>query len=559
MEAQRSSARENGSSRSPRTLNRRSLIGMAGVAAVSLGGAAAARAQGTPASTPVSDGHGGQLLYSSIVPDIPPAVVKIGQPYKSYDGKPGRGGKVRLTHLVYTDPAVGKNDNQFWKELDKRLNVELDVNQIPNVSFDEKIATLFASGDLGDLFYVNPNEGGAKTTYDAIQHGAFTDLTDVLNTDARKRYPNLDRIPEAMWRDSSVNGKIFGVPNPLPHGWDMTAYRQDWLAKAKTRYPTNAAQTLDMLKAFHEGDPNQNGKADTWAAPNWAMWMVNHVHRVPLKWRLNDDGTLTSAYETDEQEQALEFMKAMWDSGVIHPDATTLSGPEYFDIFKGGVTGTLNTNLANWWGATGLVASMDKLGTGAQLANFMPPGVDGGKGVIYRQPSYWGMTGIPAKAGKDKDRVDELLRILDYFLCPFGSEEYIFNNFGLEGVHHTVADDGSWKLTDKGNAEIAQLLMMVKGDALYLFYPGYLEQGTEALKIYEQASAYNLDNPVNGHYSVTELEKGPVLTKLINDEIASVVLGRKDLSTWKKTVDEWRKRGGDDIRKDYETSLKQSG
>jgi hypothetical protein len=44
----------------------------------------------------------------------------------------------------------------------------------------------------------------------------------------------------------------------------------------------------------------------------------------------------------------------------------------------------------------------------------------------------------------------ELLRILDYFSAAFGSEEYTFLNFGIEGTHHTLRPDGMRVLTDRG-------------------------------------------------------------------------------------------------------------
>ena len=49
-----------------------------------------------------------------------------------------------------------------------------------------------------------------------------------------------------------------------------------------------------------------------------------------------------------------------------------------------------------------------------------------------------GIAAIPAKVGKDKERVKELLRVIDYLAAPFGCEEWVFLNYGHEGVHHMM-------------------------------------------------------------------------------------------------------------------------
>ena len=73
-----------------------------------------------------------------------------------------------------------------------------------------------------------------------------------------------------------------------------------------------------------------------------------------------------------------------------------------------------------------------------------PPPHDGSGGpVTYNIAGYFGQWCIPAATAGDDAKVEELLRITNYFAAPFGSEEYIFLNFGIEGVHHTLNDDGS--------------------------------------------------------------------------------------------------------------------
>lgn len=533
-------------------LNRRRFV--SGTAGAAAGLAAAAAGLAAQEGTPPSPAAGRGEVITSSVEGVPDAILTPPEPFQSYEGQPGSGSDVRFSHLIYGPPVTAKENNQFWQELESRLNVTLDVEQSPVASYEEQVAVALAGGDLADLLYLLTNDGGTAAISQAIQQGAFTDLTDHLSGDALQGYPNLSRFPQEVWDQSKIGGRIYGVPQPFFQSANLTFYRDDWAKALGLSAPTNAEEQFAFLQAFREQDPDGDGAQDTWAMGVWWAHFINPMFRVPNQWRLNDDGTLTYRIETDEYRLAVAFQRRLWESGMIHPDAPTISQAEFNDLFLGGQTGAMSEGFSAWWGDTGVKENIKDVQPNVELAPIIPVGHDGGEAVVYPNPLYYGIVAIPANVGQDEERLRELLRICDYLYPPFGSEEYIFQNFGLEGVHHTVTDGGGWLLTPEGEAQIGELLWGFV-DKLYIFEPGFPDHAREQQRLVEVTKPMAIQNPVQGLISETNIEQGPTLNQLISDTEDAVILGREPVEALEQLAEEWRSRGGDQIRQEFQEAL----
>ncbi len=184
----------------------------------------------------------------------------------------------------------------------------------------------------------------------------------------------------------------------------------------------------------------------------------------------------------------------------------------------------------------------------------MPPGAGGNKPVVYNFQGFYGHTSIPAKVGRDPERVRELLRVLDYFAAPFGSEEWVFLNYGLEGVHHEVRPDGSRVKNELGGKEIGELTNLT-----YCLPPFYYDTPGDAQDMQQlqlDLLPYIVENPTLGYYSPTAVAKAGELGQLQNDRHVAIITGREPLSAIDGYIKDWRARGGDQIRKEYEAALR---
>ncbi|MGI8690053.1 MAG: extracellular solute-binding protein [Thermomicrobiales bacterium] len=489
----------------------------------------------------------------SPAPNVPDAYTTPPPPFQSVATVPGKGGKVSITKASQRPPAVPHDQNQWWQELEKQLGIAVDFTLVPLPQYTEKATALIASGDIPDLLLISPLS--APDQYKAVQQGAFTDLTAYLAGDTLKAYPNLAQYPASSWRNAAIRGKLFGVPRLSLVIGPALLYRQDWAEKLGIPTPRNADDIAHLFTAMTKNDPDGDGKPDTWAlggqGADWSMPFLRGMFRVPNGWRKNPDGTLTNQIETDEFKQALAFARTLNEAGVYHPDAATMNRTQATNALIAGAIGGYADALIQLNGDIRVRFEAKRVNSAANLGALVPPGCDGGAGVTYNGPGFGSIAGIPAKDGKDPERVKELLRILDYFSAPFGSEEYNFLTFGIAGVHHTVQPDGTRILNDRGRAEIGELGTVVVPPPVF-YYPSDPGDAQYLQSAAMQIAALGSDNPTLTAFSPTNAIKSAELNQLGTDRLTAIITGRDPLTALDTYIKDWKARGGDQIRKEFE-------
>jgi putative aldouronate transport system substrate-binding protein len=287
----------------------------------------------------------------------------------------------------------------------------------------------------------------------------------------------------------------------------------------------------------------------------WNAFMLNQMFNVPYGWRLNDDGTLTNAIETEEYRQALAFARELNEAGAYHPDSANLTVEQSVDLMRSGRTGMAQNGFAAVFGSTGALHYVNEVVPEADVQPIILPSHDGGTGITYRTPGFFGFTAISAQAAQDEERLHELLRILNYLFAPFGSEEFTFLNYGQPGVHSDEAEGGGYQINEKGRADRSALVYPFLSEN-YFFYPGVPGEAERAQKFNEEMAAVAVGNPTAGIYSPTAAETGATLNQLITDNYTTIVTGRQELDSWDQVIEDWRSRGGDDQRAEYEEAIK---
>lgn len=546
--------------------SRRAAMQMAGVTSVSLGlggmsnvgtatassataalNAAAWRAQ----ATPNADG-----VIPSPMPGVPAVYTKYPAPYQSVTEVPGKGGRVRIFWL--TDARIKPRDqNTWWQELEQRLGVELDIQLIPGSAYGDKIATTIAGGDMPELMQVLTLLSPQQPNF--MLQGAYTDLTEILSEEGRASFPNLAKIPDYAWTNSRLNGTLYAVPSPFPIEPNAQWYRGDWAETLSIAKPANAAEYQAMLQAFTANDPDGNGSNDTYGTAfeqlnGFEQRFVHSMFRVPCEsdgFRLNDDGTFTYVLETDEFRQALDYSRQLWAANVFHPDSRTMANTDVRDQVIGNVAGG---------GAIAFVLVADSrtnlklVAPEGTIVGLVPPGHDSGQGVNYNIDGYFGQVCIPASIGQDDEKLRELLAICNYFAAPFGSEENIFLTLGKEGVHWEEQPDGSRVKTQQGNEEVIGSIL--GGDSV--LFDANVEQAVEFQTMMYQQAQTGIFSDTNPLYSETAANRGAELAQLYTDRRYEIGTGAKDLSAIDEWLNDWKSRGGDDIRREYEEAYAQS-
>lgn len=548
---------------SPALLSRRRMLGLgAGLAAALpfLGGCrteapgAGQTPGGVTSFTPPDFIQPDQIPGASIsdIAGVPPAYTRYpSELVRSVQEVPGRGGEVS-TFQVF-EQAPPPSDNPWLAEFNERLGVTLRPTYAAGPSYGEKVQTMMASGDLPDITWIERSI--APGLIQPMLQGAFTDLTDLLAGSGIDPYPNLAKIPTYAWRNSTVNGKLLGVPSALPMVNQVTMYRRDWATElGYTEPPRDAQEVMELLAEFTRGNHSGKQSGDTWglATLGHGIGLAHQMFRVPNEWRVEDDGSLTNEIETDEFEAATEYLVELWQSGAFHPDAATLPVLDAQNIYQNGRIGLLPAGVTPHY-RTMLPALLANV-PGSEPTAITPPGHDGGDPVIHQEQGYFGIAAIPSDVGEDTERLDELLRIIDYWCAPFGSEEHTFINYGIEGRHFAFDDQGT-PVPSEGDLwarEVSGPSWLVAPREAAFFFPGNTEWGVAAQEAVAVAVPQSVENPTSNLISDTDVRQSGALNEMYDDYLYGIVTGRRSLSELTDWRDEWRRAGGDDIRNEYE-------
>ncbi|MEU9859385.1 hypothetical protein AB0D99_00815 [Streptomyces sp. NPDC047971] len=550
---------------SSRSLNRRGFLGAAGAAGLTVAGGGALTACSTGTGT--SQGAGAEASARLKLPDYVPAQIAApdlpgnGQgldpaylryprnPARSVPAVPGDGEPVTALTETFTTAAPAMNRNAYWQELNKRLGSELRMTIVNGLGAEDvyraKFNATVAGGDMHDLMWFPPNQGLKNVP--ALLQARFHDLTPYLSGDAVRKYPNLANIPDFAWKTAVFNGRIWGVAVPYGRMGQVYVANEDfWKPVGGVSFDSaqdfldKGRELLDVKRKKYVLEP-----AYVNHIMQFAQW-----HGAPNRWRL-DGGKLTHTFETDEFLAGVEFALKCQQAKLFWPDpnlATTLEKLEggFLGAHVQSFPGFLNDSAMYDWPAKVIVPfAAEKGGT---------PSFSFGYGSV-------GFTAINNKVSKA--RVETLLQVMNYLSAPFGSEERLFLDYGMEGTHHTRTKDGDVTLNTKGNAEVLttrQAITFFGNSPQTLYLPGKPDTTRDIHRTEVELMRIARINPTTGYFSDTDANKGASASGDLYTSLGDIVAGRKPLSSFEKEIlPKWQRSAGNAIRREYEKAIAQGG
>ncbi|MFH5185225.1 extracellular solute-binding protein [Paenibacillus sp. TAB 01] len=150
-----------------------------------------------------------------------------------------------MMELTLTEPPA--DDNPVKQEIEKRTNTKLNISWVSSNNFVEKQNVTLASGDIPELMMVN--DAYDPQVMMLARQGAFWDITPFV-----KDYPNLQALQADSWKNTSIDGKSYGVPRlrALIGGGNFPLIRKDWLDQLGLKQPETMDDIYQVFKAFTE-------------------------------------------------------------------------------------------------------------------------------------------------------------------------------------------------------------------------------------------------------------------------------------------------------------------
>lgn len=430
-----------------------------------------------------------------------------------------------------------------WMSLCADLGNDIQVTFGGTTEYTAKFQTTMAGNDLPTLVMMD-----AAPEMPKLLATKFTDLGEYLGGDQVRDYPGLASIPTTAWTISMLNGQLWGIPQARPPAGLIMSTRGDLLAKKgvdKNQTPKNGQELLDLF--IEITDPKAPQFAMGSLPSVWLMNIILEMVDAPNNWQ-QSDGTFTHAFETPQYAAAIQHCKKFWDAGVLHPNSFSEPGSNS-TWWQGGLTQVYVQGFTNWLYFTQRRPEFD-------LGLIDIPTWDGGG----RAAKHTSVAGYPAYAAISKqatsDRVREVLRILDFLAAPYGSEEYLRVNYGIEGQHYNLRD----------GVPIATGSIVNEPTVLTYFGSQALAYLTGPRDLVDREATYLRDvmptakrNAATGLYSPTASSKAAPFTRKAQDVVGAIIQGRSSMADWDALVKDWQGGIGRSMREEYQTAFQAGG
>jgi putative aldouronate transport system substrate-binding protein len=350
-------------------------------------------------------------------------------------------------------------------ELNKALNMDLKYNTAPT-EYEQQLNVKLAGGTPPDVFGVN------KVQMEQFaKQGMLLDLTPYLS--AMNHLTPENGFTESHMKKGEVDGKQYAIPyRPLIPVQTTFWVRQDWLDKLKLQAPTTIEELKAVAKAFVEGDPDGNGKADTQGitgngfngtlSPLFAAFGVAAPGQMMIR-----DNQVVYSTALPETAQAVEFINGMINDKLIDPEFLTNSGLMHQEKAFKGQAGIVYAHWAHIM-RPDMVEKMNAINPNqvwTQLDAMTGPG--GKYSDFYDEGGTNLRLVIPKSLESQPEKVEKVLEYINYVS---GGEGQTLVNYGIEGRNYNVIDGKidiiEEMITEMGHASIHQTTGRVEMDYL---------------------------------------------------------------------------------------------
>ncbi|WP_099364361.1 extracellular solute-binding protein [Fredinandcohnia onubensis] len=438
--------------------------------------------------------------------------------------------------------------DRLEKLLEEKTNTDLDIQWVPDGTYDERVNSAFASGTLPHAFLVKA--GQFVQFKEAVRDGQFWEIGPYLD-----EFENLSKLREGTLNNSMIDGKLYSLYMGRPLSRDGIIYRKDWADKLGINTPKTTVEFYEMLKAFTENDPDGNGKDDTIGLTvREGLGSFNVIaswHGVPNRWG-EKEGELLPDFMFPEYIDTLNYFRDLHSNGYMNHDAPVTSKQDQQALLKNGSAGTYIGSMQDVYGMYN-----DAVALNPDIVFDVHNYVEGPHGEygVRSIPGYGSLIMFPKSGIESEAELKKVIKFFDYLMSTEGANTLIW---GVEGEHYEIVDGHAKVLDqDKFDTEIKPYTPLEIGEPLtngrYEAFYDY-EPATKSNELYIDNDKYVIEDPTVTLDSDTYNKNAGTLDQIIEDATIQYILGNIDETGFKDSIEKWKNAGGNDVIKEYNES-----
>lgn len=430
---------------------------------------------------------------------------------------------------------------EAFKIMEDYTNTKLEINWAPSPSYDEKVNTTLASGNVPQVLQVSKDR--ADNIVSAVKAGAFWEVGPYL-----KDYPNISKaLGDIRLYNVSQNGKVYGIPSARDLSESALIFRKDWLDSLGMKTPTTTDELYAMMKAFTQNDPDKNGKDDTFGLiENDGSSLFNQIKvwmGGPNGWSVAN-GKLVPEFMTDEYKQAMDFMRKLYQEKLINQDFPVTKQNQMLDYLgksRGGGYAGAYSQFSNGWHTP-----LQKANPAAKL-DFIYK-IKSADGKFYK-PAGGGYNGVFMFPKSSVKNEAALKGILNFFEKLADDKMRTLVKLGIEGKHYKMENGKPAVIhPELFSDEVIPLRWIMVADGITdRTAVGLTSLDERITKAQEDKEITYTTNPAFPFTS-----KLIVDDKIIEDARTKYILGELDDNGWKAAIEKWRTNRGGQLIEEFQ-------
>lgn len=224
-------------------------------------------------------------------------------------------------------------------ELEKRTNVHVDYQMVPEQGSTEKFNVMLAGNELPDAF-LSSDFTPAQLVSNG-KNGIFLNIKDLLAENTPNFNKVLEEYPDVEADITAPDGNIYAMPQlymDFPSlGVNKLWFNDNWMEALDAELPTTMDELYDLMVRMHTEDPNGNGEQDELPLSNAQNNIDNLVTFFGGAYGVCNRGDKNKNIDFDEETQKvryypttdgykemMKFFVKCYQEGLIDPELFTM-------------------------------------------------------------------------------------------------------------------------------------------------------------------------------------------------------------------------------------------
>ncbi len=391
--------------------------------------------------------------------------------------------------------------------------VNLELVQVPDGAYAEKLNLMLMGGDIPDLIYF---QGGDEAV---SKQGLLVDLTE---------YVAGSKVMQSKLQEFNKQ-RMANYPYLLwlaPPRARIALVREDWFTEGGGKIPVTVDDYYNLFKTIKSNHPDAFVMTAT-GSTSRMDFTFDHAFGLTATW-IKQGGSFVYKKVSDAEKSKLAFYQKLYAEGLFDKDYVTTKWDTMED--------KLYTNKVGMvFGTSGVVCDIydtklkDTQGVGLIA---LPPAKGVGQGYSVstaKETRGWAIS----TTSKNPELV---FKFLEYMATDEGQ---LTDRYGIEGVHYTV-DNGVYAFTDKKSEWWPRIneVMTYNGPL-----PALGDLGAESWDFLGKYVVGDPDFPIPSDMAPT----WDALTNLYKEYSFKIITGEYSIDKFDDFVKEWYDLGGDKI------------